>query len=470
MNRQFQIFTFLFFNLIWLIVYFVIGFDGLYGQDGYEYVRYSESLTQFFKEGVPPGDFFWPIMYSLAGSILSLLWNNPIAWLQLVSIWSLFFIAIYAVKIIQLLYTDHAKHIIPYILSLGILSPYMLRFGVSVMSDCFGLALWVVGIYHIIKYARNQQPYSICFSFLLLGFSIMTRYVNFVICLPFIIYGMSVTKFSLKRIGFLLIAVICLMIPGIPHFFIKQAESLQFINHQHLMSWSPMNMIQRKFINLDGTSINVLPNILYGMLGIFHPRYFLLGLPLLLLGIRKIKLNKEVQVFIITGVLYITFLVGIPFQNNRFLLPLLPIALFILYPSAQFGVSLITKKYLPMAWTGLILLQLTLSFIGLWPVWNRYQFEHKVIVYAKQFEPATIYTLDLYACLNGRKYKGKIKNLFSETLTSLDSNSIIIIQPDVLMKQWKGKLPEQNWKFINANYTLTEIRQFNNGWRVFKTQ
>ena len=56
----------------WLAVRIATGFDGLSGQDPYEYARFGEALRFWLLSGADPGLFFWPVLYPLAGGALSL--------------------------------------------------------------------------------------------------------------------------------------------------------------------------------------------------------------------------------------------------------------------------------------------------------------------------------------------------------------------------------------------------------------
>ena len=43
------------------LVRFLYGFDGAFGQDPYEYLRYTDALKNWMVNGTHPGDYFWPI-------------------------------------------------------------------------------------------------------------------------------------------------------------------------------------------------------------------------------------------------------------------------------------------------------------------------------------------------------------------------------------------------------------------------
>ena len=58
--------------LFFVIVRFGLGFNGLYGQDAHEYLRFGKALYQFFLTGTNPGDYIWPVNFPLYGAIFSL--------------------------------------------------------------------------------------------------------------------------------------------------------------------------------------------------------------------------------------------------------------------------------------------------------------------------------------------------------------------------------------------------------------
>ena len=74
-----------------LIIIFTraFGFDGLYGQDSYEYLRYSNALYNAFNGGESAGDYFWPLYYPLLGAIANFLFGNMVITLSLINFISL---------------------------------------------------------------------------------------------------------------------------------------------------------------------------------------------------------------------------------------------------------------------------------------------------------------------------------------------------------------------------------------------
>ena len=101
--------------LLWILCYFVFSFDGLYGQDAYEYTRYSEVLKNYLITGEKPGDYFWGLYYPILGSILSFVIPNIALALQLISLASLLICTHYVEKIIFIVTKDTSFQNIPFL-------------------------------------------------------------------------------------------------------------------------------------------------------------------------------------------------------------------------------------------------------------------------------------------------------------------------------------------------------------------
>lgn len=131
----------LFLLLVLLLSLFakIIDFNGLYGADSYEYVRYSIALKDYLTHGIAPGKFMWPVIYPLAGAVLSFL-ISPVQSLQLVSIVAFAAALIYIFKIINFIFPEAKTNNTIYIILFGLLSPYFLRLSFCVMSDMLAIA------------------------------------------------------------------------------------------------------------------------------------------------------------------------------------------------------------------------------------------------------------------------------------------------------------------------------------------
>jgi len=104
MSRSANIILLLALLVLLALLNFAFSFNGLYGQDAFEYFRYTKELRTYWLGGSKPETFFWPEFFPLLGSLLSLIVSNVVLSLQLVSLLSFFGIIFYTKKfnIIQL--------------------------------------------------------------------------------------------------------------------------------------------------------------------------------------------------------------------------------------------------------------------------------------------------------------------------------------------------------------------------------
>lgn len=166
----------------WIICYFGLQFDGLYGQDAYEYLRYTESLQNYFTTGKNPGDYFWGVYYPLLGCFLSFIVGNSALALQLISLLSLIVSSVYLHKIIELIYKEKTNILVVFVFFS--LSPIVLIHGFLVMSDLLTCALVLGSIYYFLSYYESSKKSMFLFGVAFCLLAILTRYAVAVILFP----------------------------------------------------------------------------------------------------------------------------------------------------------------------------------------------------------------------------------------------------------------------------------------------
>jgi hypothetical protein len=442
------------------------GFDGVYGQDPYEYLRYAQALRHFFLTGIPPGDYFWPVGYPLAGALLSLIIPNTALSLQLISALSLGLIYFYSLKIVSLIYpSTHKTHLV-FSGVFMVVSPYMLRFGLSVMSEVFTLGTLVAGTYFILAFVKKQGIHTLWIGVFLFSVSVMSRYAAAILILPMGIYGLIAFFRQQQKWYFFLVAGVAALIPLVPHLLIRADNPGGFIFQDLLTLWSPQHFFQRNFSTPDGITHYSLPNLGYSLAGLFFPRYFALGIVIVLLGFRKLIFPGPSRVIGLGVLLYLIFLAGIPFQNNRFLLLAFPFFIILLYPAIQYCFGLVEKR---MQWGLFVLVvmgQILLFTVSFKKVWSRAQLEREIYAYLSQ-HPSAIYTLDMDISLKGRGYTAPLHNMLENYYDKVDTNALVLFNPAIFTQQWKGKNPVLNWEHFNKDHHLTEIKTFKQGWKAY---
>jgi hypothetical protein len=140
-------------TLLLIVIGFVLiaGFNGLYGQDAHEYLRYSKALHEFFVSGKNPGDYFWSIIYPLLGAGLSFILPEIFS-MQIISIISLIISCILLEKILILLYQEQRILVRIYVLLFFFFSPYILRASIVAMSDMLSLVFILAAFYFFYKH------------------------------------------------------------------------------------------------------------------------------------------------------------------------------------------------------------------------------------------------------------------------------------------------------------------------------
>ncbi len=456
--------------LLLVVIRFLAGFDGLYGQDPYEYLRYSQALKEFILTGTSPGDYFWPVWYPLAGALLSLFIPDTGFCLQLISAFSLSIVFIYSIKLIGILFPGKEKNAPLYIGILMILSPFMLRFGFSIMADLLTLATLLMGTYYMVSFIRGRSVFALCMGALLYSISFMSRYAVALLLLPMIIYVAYSFFLHRSKWYFIPFALLAGILPIIPHLLIRGESSVHFVLHDWITNWSPLHFFRNKFITRDGFQAFVFPNIIYSLGGVFHPRYFAAGILFLILGFKKFQWPVELRILLTGLILYLVFLAGIPYQNNRFLLLALPFLLIIFFPPAMHSIQLLGKKIEMVGWFIAGMIQTVLFIFSFKVVWERSRFEKNVFEYCMTLENKTIYTMDIDVSLKGRNYPYPIHNTWTEYYEEVDPNSVIIFNTKVFPQQWAGMNPMKNWEHMNETYELIEIKDFKNGWKVYSIE
>lgn len=449
------------------LMHFVVGFDGLCAQDGYEYLRYTQALKTYLITGDDPGDYFWPVGYPLLGALFSFIVQDISFSLQLISALSLALTFVYSFNIIRFLFPGTRRSSTIWFCILFVaLSPFLLRFAFMVMSDMLTLACITISSFYFLKAGRFGTTSALLLGSFFGALAGMTRYAAVVILVPVAVYGYWLFLRNSKYGFNALIAVIAGLLPVIPHFLIRGSASGDFIQHNWISHWSIITYFKNDLYTGDGGhEYHRLPNIVYALGGLFHPRYCFAAAPILILGFKKIKLTKELLPLITGLILYLFFIAGIPHQNNRYLLLALPFFVFIFYFPWQ---HLVTGKNWVYTTTilGIIVIQGILFPFAFKAVYTRNQLEKQVYNYLEAHHNPDVYTMDIDVSLTGRGYPGKIHNIYTHYYPAPDTNALVIFNALTMPFQWSQMNPMKNWQHFNHDYQLKEIKRFNNGWAV----
>ncbi len=439
-------------------------FNGLYGQDSHEYLRYTKSLLGFVKSGSHPGDYFWPLLYPIVGAAFSVVFT-PVLSLQMISVVSLMGSIHFAGQSLNLLYPDR-KLVNHFLLVAFVLSPQIVLTSSLVMADMLGLFMVSAAFYFFIRLNSRLQSVTVLLFALFSACAFMTRYAAAVVLiLPVFltVKNLVVNKKYGLILGASMVAGICLL----PHFIIRGESSTEFIGHAWLRNWSPVNFFKSQFATPDGYKSYPLPNIVYGFYNLVHPIYLFFGLALLPFIRTSDFSNKLVRLSLLIVLLSVLFLGGIPFQNKRFLMTSAPFLMVVIFPAFERTAQLISNRKLLVTVVVLLgVMQLYLSAFYLKKIINRNHLEQNIARTIKSYPLKTVYAFDVDISFPSYNVKNRVISLWEKPIDHFERGSLVVFNESELKEQWRDLNPMKNWNLLKNNYQLAQIDSFSNGWTL----
>lgn len=441
------------------------GFDGLYGQDPYGYAQDAWNLHQWLREGTDPPPFFWSRGYSGLGAILSLPWDSPAATaraLQLVSIASLTLTAMIAKQWFRDRHPGQRGWFWMLAIFVGF-APFLFRAGVLVMTDmpaiaCATLALWQCG-----RYLRKPTAYRhLAWAALACGLTVAFRYALApILMLPML--GCLWIAVKNRHYIHLLLPLLAALPLGLLLFSFPEAMPAPV--HSTVSAWSLGNFFTGDFVNADGQFHFPYPNIIYVLAVFVHPGYAGFLVPFTLLGAwrcGKEGLKPDLEAVLLLGALavYLIFIGGLPFQNQRFLLPALPIVLLLYAPYWAHG-SFLLGRILPIILWPLLMGVVTVYGMDSLKHFNSLNDLEQIISNRLVSEKVhTLYTFDMAPALQFRNQALKIHNFYDPHMPLPQPGQHVLSRFPYGLDQWAGKAPAINWARIQDSCRLRPLWNF----------
>jgi hypothetical protein len=453
--------------LLFIVFRFIIGFNGLYGQDSHEYYRYSRAILDFLKTGNSAGDYFWPIYYPILGAILGMVIDNLIS-LQLISFLSLSGSLFFLFKILDKIFNDKHRSLI-YLLITFLLSPYVFRNSTFVMTDLLTVFFILASFYFFIDYLDKVELKQILLFSVFTTMAVLTRYsAAVVLTIPSLVIIYHIIK--KRKLPHLVIAVIIAMILTTPHILTRESKITEFLGHVWLQEWSVLNYLKRDFITLEGTYHYRFPNILNSLSNIFYPTYLVFGIILISLLKKNLFKNRLWLITLIIVLLYALLIAGIPYQNQRYLLLSYPFVAILLFPGFKRLVATLHKSKILFYSAIFLMLILQIFFCTYFfrSAYERNILEKEIAVYVKNDIHKYIYAFDIDVSFMSYDVNKNVINMWKEKIYHFNHNSLVIFNEDKFKVQWAKMNPMLNWNELKSNYTLLELKDFGNGWKVYE--
>ncbi|MEL7424938.1 MAG: hypothetical protein AAFN81_18270 [Bacteroidota bacterium] len=454
--------------LVSLILRWQWSFAGLYGQDAHEYLRYTKSLQAWLGGGGHPGEFFWPLSYPIFGALLSSL--SPFSTANSLQVISLLAHLSASLLLIRLLRAQQARTGFYWVILAYFLSPYALRSGFLVMSDALSV-LGVVGCYFFYLKPRGAgAQLRLIGLFCSAALAISTRYVAFLLVAGPVLHQFV---FMLQRKNWqaLLISIFTSLVLCLPHFILRWEQPFGFLQHQFMGNWSFSNSWQNQFTSPTGQFQYRFPNLVYSFFHWFHPAFLLLGLVFLPLVRYWWPKTMPQRVLLLSLIGYSIFLAGIPFQNQRFLLPALPLVVILLYPAVEKLVSY--RNRLPNWMSPVILLSVGLLQMGLFaytlqPLIATNQVEQQLAERLQHYPDHQLYTFYYDLALQTYDVPQPIVNIWQAREVTCQKDALVLFHPTQFNEQWQGHQLMQNWTKLQEDCGLEVLETMPQGWMLYR--
>ncbi len=444
----------------------VFDFNGLYGQDAHRYFQYVGELESYFKDGNVPGEFHWPILYPLAGFLLkSTLGINAALSLQLVSAFSL---GVSGVFIFKILRGQHPNSVFLFSLIFLIFCPQLLAASVICMSDLLAMMWVVLAWYFYFEWKENGKIISAFNLCAMAALATISRYP----ALLLIIVPLAFAFFKLlsKKKWWALLMPFAFVLFCLPEFTLH--SSVQNVSESYLLNhWDLGNLFQSSFQTNDGAQVHRFINLLYITYPVWHPAYFLLGLPLALYAVFKFPRERVFWVLPVSVLVYLLFLGGLEIQSRRFLILVFPLVLIVVY-RLGFGAMMNTFsiRKLGLCVFFLMIFQGAIAAYYLRPLVEMNHFEQKLAKDLQPYEGKELYVFYWDISLKSYGAQFEFHNLWEENVESHRLGDLILFNPEELEAQWEGSQVMDNWNFVNQNYNLEVLKTWPNGWKLYEVR
>ena len=419
-------------------------FDGLYGQDPFAYYDFAQELRAAANSGSAPPPFFWPLGYpALLGSVFAVFGTSA----EIGQAVNIVLGALLPPLVYILAKQMEQKRPAAFAAALIMLcGGQILQSSVVLMADIPALFWATLSAVGLVTYTRKRHFGWLVIAAVALALACITRWLYLVLIVP---YGVV---FILERgkLHHAVIAGLCAVLILVPQITYSANSPFPTLDHAWVQGWSPSNAFQREFVNIDGTFSYQQVNALFYALP-FHDPLFLAPIltPLLMVGLWTLG-SRPTWLALLGGwvLLPYAFLSGIPYQNIRFPLIIMPAIAVLCGAGVDYVVRKLPRLFRPLlygafigmgvAWMLGVGIVMTSTFIG------RQAQDRNVALWASEqiSAGATVYTFDLTLTLQHR--------------TSLNALEIYYETPETLTERWvRGR----------TDYLLVNLWQIENQWR-----
>lgn len=458
--------------LAWIVVRFGFNFNGLYGQDAYAYLLHTREWKAFFLGGDQPGTFFWPPNYSIVSALLALVVKTEFYSLQLISVFSMVGLAGVLNAWFKQAFKQASALIRVSFVSLAFLfSPYLFRLGMQSMSDMLAMFLLTASFYYLWKFQNDRETKHMLLWAGVSGLALTTRYPAIIVLLPSMIF-VAYTLVVNKQIKQLMLGLTAGLIPVAFAAIWKLSSGgvADAIQSVILNDWSVQNFFKTEFQRPDTNSSFLLPNILFNLSVFVHPGTLIYGIILLPLTFKNFRKDAFQSLLLVSILIYVIFLSGIPFQNSRVLVFAYPLVVMLVAPAYAQAIAWLESKNLPvkLVFAFCAMLQMGLCARAMQPSVEHGLFERELASWVSQNAAGkTIYTSWFSQIFEAYETGNPVIHIFNSEVKEFEPNSIIIFNEAWADFKLKETAPLRNWNRAKQTMRVEEQKCWPNGWCVY---
>lgn len=418
-------------------------YAGLHGQDAHDYLHQADKWAAWWHGADVPAVGEHPPGYPLVAGSLSLLVGDTWLAVRIVPFLSFVLLIVIMGHWASRVMDDQWASSSWTLLLLGA-SPFLLRHALVATSDLPAIALCTTAWYSAMRWT---ELHGRTWILLCLGMCALAVCARFAV-VP-LLAGLGVGVLALKGplrqrpwmitltcVGLVLsVWAVSAALPGTP-----------------LGDWSPMNLFRRTLRSDDGVLRYPLPNGLYVLKMLVHPGFIPMAV-LLLPFVRKPDVVGGPQ--LLAGamvVAYLVFIAGMPFQNDRVLLLAQPFVAVLFAPAFHRAWCWAASwaRWRSAAVGVAAALQLALFIRAMAPSILSAEYERAIAEVVRRYHVGTAYTHGMGAALRTYCPATQVNELWYAPIEHYKPGGWVIVDPTNLAIQWKGRLPEQNFRRAQA--------------------
>lgn len=462
-SRNIQIVPFALVLLAFVILHFVLDFNGLYGQDSHEYFRYAKQLKAYWQNGSPVDEFRWPKLYPALGAALSYSGISVLAALQFVSLAAMLGAMRFVQKTIQVLHQRDGS----LFLILGAATQvYFVRSGFLVMSDALCLFFITGMLYHYLALLKRNSKihFAGIVVFSLLAF--FTRYASIPLLILPLVHGCWLIT-STWKLGWRFASLTLGVSAAVTLVFANNILGEKVLQIAH--EWNFRNLFLRSIAHPDHVETNTVPNGLYALSNFGHLGYLSFGL-LLSPWYKNLKDSNRILLF--STLLYLLFLAGLASQNQRFLVISHPWVLVLLFPAfVAFESWLKTKKMRLLFVFGAVALNTAFFAYSFQKTYALHRLEKEVVTALSELdEKAPVYAFYVDQSFASYDVPNEVRNLWLKRYNVFDHGALVVFNPTKFAKGWERSNVDFNWKQLNSHYKLHIERRLSDNWIIYRIE